>query len=519
MGRSNENNDSTPAKAPPRAARARDPQPPADASPVNLSLLIQRVGMMNRVQAALRSTLDPSDIQAIVLTTAIARSALGFSRAFLLEWDTQTRRLNGLGALGAHERRQHQRLHREIEAEQPGIAVPDNEPARLITPAEEQALFHQSMREAAHHAFWIVIHQKFEGASAPLRDALRQVSLELDQTGTSPLGEFIESVLQAGGARVVTPERLRDAQLPAALVDLLPAESLWATISSQRGPRLVLVVDRLFQTGPITRVDQLHVDWFVGQVSLALENVEMVQDLEQAYRSIRALDQLKSNFLATISHELRTPLTAITGYVQLLLGGKIGAVAPGQREVLERILAHGDLLTHKVNDILEIAEMDADQARDVRIRPVDPLSVLMRTLPRLERRRSHKGLSIEPEIRGPVPEILTTESALERIYFHLLDNAIKFGRPGGVVRVRFTTEADQLHIAVIDDGIGIARGQLRLIFEAFYQVDSNLTRQFEGLGIGLAIIKKQLEMTGGRITVESEPGRGSTFTIIYPVVQ
>ncbi len=307
--------------------------------------------------------------------------------------------------------------------------------------------------------------------------------------------------------------------MPEQLIEMLTADSLWCPIRTNKGLRLLLVADKVYQDEPISGNDLLHVNWFAGQVALVLENAEMFHHLESAYNSLRELDQMKTNFLATISRELRTPLTAITGYLQLLLEGKIGELSSSQIEVLKRIQAHGDMLTGKVNDVIEIAELDSDRSLEVELKPIDPLNVLMNILPRVESRRAMKDISIEPILTQSIPSILCNAQGLGRILFHLLDNAIKFSDSNSSVRVEFLQIDDALHITVADNGIGISREQLKKIFDSFYQVDSELTRCYDGLGIGLAIIKRQIELTKGQIEVESELGRGSRFTIIYPLAE
>ncbi len=482
---------------------------------------IDRITMINRVHAALRSTLNVDDLHSIVLTSIISNSALGFSRAMLAQYDEATRSFRGIAALGARDRAEYERLQKEVAEEERSIADMMQHIDGLDATAEEQTLLRKSMDELTHHSFWITLYQKF-GANSELLNAWKQVELFCPRPGATatqqPGAAFMGRLLEKpGNARLVQPEELAQAGLPDAIGALLPGASVWSIIRTNKGPRLAVIADRIHQHEQPDELDLLHMDWFVSQVALALENAEMVKDLEEAYNDIRALDQLKSNFLATISHELRTPLTAITGYVQLMLGNKVGMLSPGQREVLERILAHSDLLTGKVNDVIEIAELESQQARRVQLHPVDPLNVLMHTLPRLEHRRAHKRITIEPEAGAPVPEILATAITLERVYFHLIDNAIKFGKIDGRVTIRFDRDGDNLRISIVDDGIGIAPAQIEPIFDLFYQVDSNLTRHYQGMGIGLAIVKKQLDQTGGRIQVASQIGQGSTFTIIYPV--
>ncbi|MRR13333.1 HAMP domain-containing histidine kinase, partial [bacterium] len=341
----------------------------------------------------------------------------------------------------------------------------------LDTTAEEQSLLRSSMDELTHHSFWITMYQKF-GAATELLDAWRKIEIfcpRAQAIGDSHSGaEFMGQLLEKTGSRLVSRAELEASDLPPELIAMFPVATVWSIIRTNRGPRLALIADRVHQREEPDELDLLHIDWFIGQVGLALENAEVVKDLEEAYNDIRALDQLKSNFLANVSHELRTPLTAITGYVQLMLGNKIGQLSPGQREVLERILAHSDLLTGKVNDVIEIAELDSQQSRRVQPQPVDPLNVLMHTLPRLEHRRAHKNITVIPEVTAPVPEVLATPVNLERIYFHLIDNAIKFGKTDGHVRIRFERDGNDLRISISDDGIGIAPGQIELIFDLFY---------------------------------------------------
>jgi len=482
--------------------------------------LLVRFRMISSVQSALRGTLKLEDIHSIILSTMIARSAMDFSRAMLFGHDETKGVLRGLAALGGRDAAENERLHREVETEERAVADMVKSLAEVETSRGEEDLFNTSLKDFSNHSSWITTFQKF-GVNTPLAAEVRQIELAgvADPPSDAPVaaGRFVEGLLHSDAPRIFSHARLARAGLPEALLELLPGESLWTPIRTQKGSRLVLVADKLFHPEPILPIDLIHVEWFVGQVALALENAEMFQDLEQAFQSLRELDRMKSNFLATISHELRTPLTAINGYVQLMLANRIGFVSPGQKEVLERIHAHSDLLTGKVNDLIEIAEMDAGRAAEAVLDPVDALNAVMAVLPRVESRRAHKGVTVEPVVISPIPLIRANKSALERIFFHLLDNAIKFGQPHGHVWIEFEALSGELHVRFIDNGIGISPGQLQHIFDTFYQIDNQLTRSYEGLGIGLAVIKKQLDFTGGRIEVQSEPDKGSTFTVIYPL--
>ena len=196
---------------------------------------------------------------------------------------------------------------------------------------------------------------------------------------------------------------------------------------------------------------------------------------------------------------------------------RVGSFSPGQKEVLGRILSQSDLLTGKVNDLIEIAELDSGSTMNLSLEEADPLNAVMAVLPRVEQRRVHKGIMIEPVVERQIPKIRSNQEALEKIFFHLIDNAVKFGRTKGTVSILFNQVQDSLHIVVADDGIGMSNSHLQMIFDAFYQVDNQLDRHYEGMGVGLTIIKKQIEATGGRVEVVSELGKGSSFTVIYPL--
>jgi signal transduction histidine kinase len=499
-------------QATPRRSIGRKTAPRADAT----RSLMERVGMINRIQSALRSSLNAEDVHSIILATLISREGFDFSRSLLLTYEEGPGLLRGLAALGATDARQHQRREEKSLAHM----VRDLNELKGETD-EEEAIFKRSLQDLSSHSFWITTYQVYSGAGQ-LQEALRRVELPCAGPGEddgSPTGRLLRAVIDSPNALLVPRQRLAAASPPRALADLLPGDSLWRAIRTQKGLRLIVIADKLFRQDEPTPqpLDALHLDWLAGQAAMGLQIAEMYQDLEQTYRELQDLDRIKSNFLATVSHELRTPLTAIVGYLQLLLGNKLGPISPGQREALERISEQGDQLTGKVNDLIEIAELDMGDEVEMQLEPIDPLGALIAVLPRVEARRTRKRMTIEPVVDHAIPLIRGNARALERIFFHLLDNGLKFGREGENVRVEFHEQDGLLAIAVHDDGIGIPSQQMRNIFDAFYQVDNQLTRRYAGLGIGLTLIKRQLDLTGGRIRVESEPARGSTFTILYPL--
>ncbi len=154
---------------------------------------------------------------------------------------------------------------------------------------------------------------------------------------------------------------------------------------------------------------------------------------------------------------------------------------------------------------------------NVSLRSVDPLEVLLNVTSKVEGRRGGRKIDISPELQARTPLIRGDRTALERIFFHLLDNAAKFTPPEGQVGVSFREHEGQLDITIEDSGIGISAEELQRIFDHFYQVDSRLERVYGGMGMGLTVVKLLLDATGGRIRVESTPGIGSRFTLTFPV--
>jgi signal transduction histidine kinase len=489
------------------------------AQTVDLSGLIDRLGMINRIHTALRSTLKFEDIHSIILSSVISRSGLDFSRALIAEYDQTKGVFRGIAALGASSCEDNDRIHSEIKEEEAVLASMVKELNAIEPEVEEQQFFLKSMDDLSNHAFWITTYQKFSN-DGKMYEIVRDLELPCPlhpEREANLKATLLGEIVSGHKSHILDRGDLKSAGMPDTLLKLIDEQSIWAPIKTNRDLTLLLMADKIYQDDPIDDMDILHVDWFTGQVSLAVENAQMYNDMELAYKGLRELDRMKSNFLATVSHELRTPLTAINGYVQLLLGNRVGTLSPGQKEVLERILSHSDILTGKVNDLIEIAELDSGRALDLPLEEVDPLNAVMTVLPRVEQRRAHKGITIDPVVESPIPKIKSNHEALERIFFHLIDNGVKFGKTNGIVRIQFNKVQNDLHISISDDGIGMSDSHLQMIFDAFYQIDNQLTRHYEGMGIGLTIIKKQIEITGGRVEVSSELGRGSSFSVIYPL--
>ncbi len=221
----------------------------------------------------------------------------------------------------------------------------------------------------------------------------------------------------------------------------------------------------------------------------------------------------KSEFLANMSHEIRTPMTAILGYAELLLDP-----AQQERERRECVLTirrNGEHLLSVINDILDISKIEAGQMT-VEMIPTSPCVVLEEVCSLMQVRAANKGITLCKEITGTLPAgVRTDPTRLRQILINIVGNAIKFTESGSVkIHVAFQDgPAPTLRFDITDSGIGMTPEQMGRLFRAFSQADNSMSRRFGGTGLGLSISKRLAEMLGGDITVSSEPGAGSTFSI------
>ncbi|HEX6694571.1 MAG TPA: GAF domain-containing sensor histidine kinase [Longimicrobiales bacterium] len=242
------------------------------------------------------------------------------------------------------------------------------------------------------------------------------------------------------------------------------------------------------------------------------------QTMESRMREAEDAKRLKDEFLANVSHELRTPLTSIIGYTDLLLDGQAGSLEPRQRTLLTRIDSAADILLRLINDLLELTHLKLGraqmftQAADAVLLAKRAGSLAGQPQPRVEFR-------IEPTEEKI--DIVTDGDKVVKVLENLISNAFKFTSAGEVtVRVRPLMRASRPFVewTVSDTGIGISTEDRDHIFDEFRQVDGSSTRLYGGTGLGLALCMRIAELLGGELTVESEPGRGSTFRFAVPVL-
>ncbi len=238
-------------------------------------------------------------------------------------------------------------------------------------------------------------------------------------------------------------------------------------------------------------------------------------DLAVAHQELLSLDEAKTSFLANVSHELRTPLTSIRAFSEILLSYNDDESV--QREFLEIITAESERLTRLVNDVLDVTKIESGQMdwRDERIDLVALVDQCTRTFTPLV---DHAGLDFRLEVPSCLPPITGDADRLQQVIHNLLNNAMKF-TSDGTIALRVAELADWIHIAVSDTGVGIAPGDQQRVFDKFQQVGDTLTGKPKGTGLGLTICRDIIAYHGGQLMLESQPGQGSTFTIVLPIAR
>lgn len=228
----------------------------------------------------------------------------------------------------------------------------------------------------------------------------------------------------------------------------------------------------------------------------------------------KEFELLKSQFLSNVSHELRTPLHIITGNLSLLLDGFRGKLEDEARTSLTKAMSSSYHMLGLVNNLLDLAWLSTGIA-EVQKRLVDLRTLLEDVAQQWEPRFKDHSLVFVRQISASLPQIKTDNSKLEKILNNLLDNALKF-TPKGKIVLGACSRGESVEITVADTGIGISREAQQIIFDDFRQADGSETRAYQGMGLGLALSKKLVSLLGGRIELESEIGKGSTFRVILP---
>jgi signal transduction histidine kinase len=244
-------------------------------------------------------------------------------------------------------------------------------------------------------------------------------------------------------------------------------------------------------------------------------NVNRMNDeLQRLYSEVEAVSRHKSEFLANMSHELRTPMNAILGFSQVLREEMVGEVNEKQSEYLDDIISSGNHLLSLINDVLDLSKVEAGQI-ELQVHPFSLREALERGVVMVRERAMENGVSVALASDLEVDVVDGDERRIKQVIFNLLSNAVKFTPTGGEVDVTAMRVNGEVRVSVADTGPGIPPEDRDRIFEEFQQSESGIAQR-EGTGLGLALSKRFVELHGGRIWLESELGRGSSFTFALP---
>jgi len=296
---------------------------------------------------------------------------------------------------------------------------------------------------------------------------------------------------QLGYRSLLSVPLLREQQIMGAL-------SVWRRESGNFEPEVI----NLLQT-------------FATQSALAIQNARLFREIEDKSRQVEAASRHKSEFLANMSHELRTPLNAVIGFSEVLGEKMFGELNEKQNEYVDDIHSSGQHLLSLINDILDLSKVEAGRM-ELELAKFDLPLTVENAITLVRERATRHGITLDTAIDERLGDFVGDERKIKQVLLNLLSNAVKFTSEGGRIGIQAIPVDGSVEISVSDTGIGITPEDQATIFEEFRQVGTADAQKHEGTGLGLTLAKKFVELHGGRIWVESEVGKGSTFTFTLP---
>ncbi|MBN1993791.1 MAG: hybrid sensor histidine kinase/response regulator [Anaerolineae bacterium] len=295
------------------------------------------------------------------------------------------------------------------------------------------------------------------------------------------------------------------------ILERLEVHSLIATpLRSKESNRCALILAR--NEGNFAPSDSDFLTVLSGQASIALENARLFTEIQKAYKELQLLDHMKSEFINIAAHELRTPLAILIGYATVLEEETENLT----HEYISIIARNAMRLRALIEDMLNLKYLESgipSLSQDKLNLP----EVITDAIQDIALLAQKKGLTVHVDVPPDLPPLIADRQKFDLIIMNLLDNALKFTPAGGQVTLKAETAAEGVKISVSDTGIGIPEDKIERVFDRFFQVQDSLTRAYEGMGLGLAIVRGMVDVCGGKIQVTSKEGEGTTFTFTLPL--
>ena len=295
-----------------------------------------------------------------------------------------------------------------------------------------------------------------------------------------------------------------------------PFRAIFGVPLLREGQPLGAIAVSRTEPGPLSEKEVEVLKTFADQAVIAIENVRLFNEIQEKSLQLELANRHKSEFLSNMSHELRTPLNAIIGFSEVLLERMFGEMNEKQEDYLKDIHSSGQHLLSLINDILDLAKVEAGRM-ELNLATFHLPTAIDNALALIRERALRHGISISAEIDPQLDMLSADERKLKQILLNLLSNAVKFTPEGGRITVGAHSLGDKVEISVTDTGVGIALKDQAIVFEEFKQVGTDYARKAEGTGLGLALTRKFVELHGGTIRLESQPGKGSTFAFTLPL--
>jgi len=278
-----------------------------------------------------------------------------------------------------------------------------------------------------------------------------------------------------------------------------------------------LALDLPYHTEEVCLIDisdtrlRVHVNPVRNENALLIGSVTLLHDVSR----LNAIDKIKTNFLSMVSHQLKSPLSSTLLQTSILLDGIVGDLNEKQMDLLQKVKNRIKGMVDLIHDILDVCFVE-EGGYLKQIEHLDVAEILKRTVELIQPQAQDKNIALHVKIEDNLPVISGNRSSVEAMFINLISNAIKYTPPGGKVNVEMGENAQNIQLEVSDTGIGVEDLDFPRIFEKFYRIKSDLTKNISGTGLGLSIVKSVVDAHYGTINVESKVGEGTTFTILLP---